>query len=133
MFISWQNNSSRRLRPAQPARAVVINRIADGLLVSRNVLEEHQEKTDPGQRLADRVASFWRIMAIYHPVPGALVAWIVVNTLILAEWNHTFDPYPYILLNLVLSMLAAIQAPVIMMSQNRHSEKTGLMPHMTTR
>jgi uncharacterized membrane protein len=41
----------------------------------------------------------------------------------LAEWNHTFDPYPYILLNLVLSMLAAIQAPVIMMSQNRHSEK----------
>ena len=46
-----------------------------------------------------------------------------MNTLILAEWSHTFDPYPYILLNLVLSMLAAIQAPVIMMSQNRHSEK----------
>jgi uncharacterized membrane protein len=43
--------------------------------------------------------------------------------LILAEWSHTFDPYPYILLNLVLSMLAAIQAPVIMMSQNRHAEK----------
>jgi uncharacterized membrane protein len=54
---------------------------------------------------------------------AVLVAWIIMNTFILAGWNNTFDPYPYILLNLVLSMLAAIQAPVIMMSQNRHSEK----------
>lgn len=50
-----------------------------------------------------------------------MIAWIILNTFILA--NRTFDPYPYILLNLVLSMLAAIQAPVIMMSRNRHSEK----------
>jgi uncharacterized membrane protein len=106
-----------------PREQVVINRIADGLHISRNVLEEHQEKLTPGQRLADRVASFggsWPFIILFLV---ALVAWIIVNTLILAEWNHTFDPYPYILLNLVLSMLAAIQAPVIMMSQNRHSEK----------
>jgi uncharacterized membrane protein len=106
-----------------PREQVVINRIADGLHISRNALEEHQEKLTPGQRLADRVASFggsWPFIVLFL---AALVAWIVVNTLILAKWDRTFDPYPYILLNLVLSMLAAIQAPVIMMSQNRHSEK----------
>ena len=106
-----------------PREQIVINRIADGLHISRNVLEEHLEKLTPGQRLADRVASFggsWPFIILFLAV---MAAWIVINTLIVAEWNHTFDPYPYILLNLVLSMLAAIQAPVIMMSQNRHSEK----------
>jgi uncharacterized membrane protein len=102
---------------------VVINRIADGLHISRNVIEELQQRLTLGQRLADRVASFggsWPFIILFLVV---LVAWIIINALILARWNHTFDPYPYILLNLVLSMLAAIQAPVIMMSQNRHAEK----------
>jgi len=106
-----------------PPEQVVINRIADGLHISRNVLEELQQKLTPGQRLADRVASFggsWPFIILFLAV---MAAWIIINTLIVAEWNHTFDPYPYILLNLVLSMLAAIQAPVIMMSQNRHAEK----------
>jgi len=102
---------------------VVINRIADGLHISRNVIEELQQRLTLGQRLADRVASFggsWPFIILFLVV---LVAWIIINALILARWNHTFDPYPYILLNLVLSMLAAVQAPVIMMSQNRHAEK----------
>ncbi|MDR3567432.1 MAG: DUF1003 domain-containing protein [Syntrophobacteraceae bacterium] len=106
-----------------PREQNVINRIADGVHISRNVLKEHEEKLTPGQRLADRVAAFggsWPFIILFMAV---LVAWIAINSLILARWNHTFDPYPYILLNLVLSMLAAIQAPVIMMSQNRHSEK----------
>jgi uncharacterized membrane protein len=106
-----------------PRDQVVINRIADGLHISRNVLEEHQERLTRGQRLADRVASFggsWPFIILFL---AALAAWIILNTVILAGWNRTFDPYPYILLNLVLSMLAAIQAPVIMMSQNRHAEK----------
>ncbi|MGC9966164.1 MAG: DUF1003 domain-containing protein [Syntrophobacteraceae bacterium] len=106
-----------------PRDQVVITRIAEGLHISRNVLEEHQEKLTPGQRLADRVASFggsWPFILLFL---AALAAWVILNTFILAGWNRTFDPYPYILLNLVLSMLAAIQAPVIMMSQNRHSEK----------
>ncbi len=106
-----------------PREQVVINRIADGLHISRNALEEHQEKLTMGQRLADRVASFggsWPFIILFMAV---LVAWIIINTFILSGWNRTFDPYPYILLNLVLSMLAAVQAPVIMMSQNRHSEK----------
>ena len=54
-----------------------------------------------------------------------MVFWIVINSFVLARWNQTFDPFPYILLNLVLSMLAAIQAPVIMTSRNLQREKTG--------
>lgn len=104
-----------------PREQGVIERIAGGLHISRNVLREHEKKLTAGQRLADRVASFggsWPFIILFMLV---MMSWIIMNTFILA--NRTFDPYPYILLNLVLSMLAAIQAPVIMMSQNRHSEK----------
>ncbi|MCE5242990.1 MAG: DUF1003 domain-containing protein [Syntrophobacteraceae bacterium] len=104
-----------------PREQGVIERIARGLHISRNVLQEHEKKLTTGQKLADRVASFggsWPFILLFMLV---LISWIIMNTFILA--NMTFDPYPYILLNLVLSMLAAIQAPVIMMSQNRHSEK----------
>ncbi|MEE2718530.1 MAG: DUF1003 domain-containing protein [Planctomycetota bacterium] len=78
-----------------------------------------------GQRLADRVASFggsWTFILLFA---GFLIAWVVLNSimlpLMLAD-KEGFDPYPYILLNLFLSMLAAIQAPIIMMSQNRQAE-----------
>ncbi len=104
-----------------PREQGVIERIARGLHISRNVLKEHEKELTRGQRLADHVASFggsWPFIILFMLV---LIAWIIMNTFILA--NRTFDPYPYILLNLALSMLAAIQAPVIMMSQNRHSEK----------
>ena len=109
-----------------PREQGVINRIAQGLHISRNVLREHEKGLTLGQRLADRVASFggsWPFILLFMLV---LIAWVILNTFILAGWNRTFDPYPYILLNLFLSMLAAIQAPVIMMSQNRHSEKDRL-------
>ncbi len=74
-----------------------------------------------GQRLADKVAEFggsWNFILIFL---GILVVWIVANSI--ALMRKPFDPYPYILLNLVLSCLAAIQAPVIMMSQNRQEAK----------
>ncbi len=70
-----------------------------------------------GQRLADRIASFggsWTFLILFGLV---LVTWMIINSYLLAA--HPFDPYPYILLNLCLSCLAAVQAPVIMMSQNR--------------
>jgi len=79
-----------------PPEQVVINRIANGLHISRNVVEELQQRLTPGQRLADRVASFggsWPFIILFLAV---MAAWIIINTLILAEWNHTFDPYPYI-------------------------------------
>jgi uncharacterized membrane protein len=89
--------------------------------VTRNVNIEAEERLTLGQRLADRVAAFggsWPFILMFCAV---MVLWIVVNTWVLAE--NTFDPYPYILLNLVLSMLAAMQAPIIMMSQNRQAAK----------
>lgn len=78
-----------------------------------------------GDRLADQVAKFggsWRFIIIFGVT---LAAWVLLNTLFMGK--TAFDPYPYIFLNLLLSMLAAIQAPVIMMSQNRQSAKDRLM------
>ena len=76
-----------------------------------------------GQRLADRVAQFggsWTFILLFA---AALAAWALLNTKVL---GHPFDPYPFIFLNLLLSMLAAVQAPVIMMSQNRQAAKDRL-------
>lgn len=79
-----------------------------------------------GERLSDRLAAFggsWRFILTFFFV---LAAWLVVNGVILARVDRSFDPFPFILLNLVLSMLAAIQAPVILMSQNRQAAKDRL-------
>jgi uncharacterized membrane protein len=78
------------------------------------------------QRAADAVALFggsWTFVGLFA---AAMVAWVALNAVILLAAGSTFDPYPYILLNLFLSMLAAIQAPVILMSQNRQSAKDRL-------
>jgi CRP/FNR family cyclic AMP-dependent transcriptional regulator len=91
--------------------------------VSRNVLEEEEEHLTLGQRVADRVAAFggsWPFIFLFAIV---MVFWMVINVV---RWTN-FDPYPFILLNLVLSTLAALQAPVIMMSQNRQSSKDKLL------
>ena len=79
-----------------------------------------------GQRLADKVAGFggsWTFISIFAVV---LVIWILLNSFVLIAYRKSFDPYPYILLNLFLSMLAAIQAPIILMSQNRQAYKDRL-------
>src|SRR6266567_336782 len=99
--------------------------------VSRNINREMEEKATIGQRIADRVASFggsWTFIIIYL---SFLVAWMAFNTFVLVHYGtgpegKQFDPYPYILLNLMLSMTAALQAPIIMMSQNRAAEKDRL-------
>src|SRR5947208_5879223 len=93
--------------------------------VSRNVNVEEQERLTFAQRIADKVAAFggsWRFIILFGV---ALALWIIVNSTALVFRDH-FDPYPYILLNLFLSMVAAIQAPVIMMSQNRQTSKDRL-------
>jgi uncharacterized membrane protein len=99
--------------------------------VTRNVNLEAEERLTLGQRLADRVAAFggsWPFILVFCAV---MVLWVGVNTWVLAE--RTFDPYPYILLNLVLSMLAALQAPIIMMSQNRQAAKDRLQADLDYR
>jgi uncharacterized membrane protein len=101
---------------------------------SRNINVEMEEKSTIGQRIADKVASFggsWTFIIIYLTF---LVSWMAFNTFVLARYGLTpttpdgkqFDAYPYILLNLMLSMTAALQAPIIMMSQNRAAEKDRL-------
>ncbi len=93
-------------------------------ILSRNPDEELQSAYTMGQRLADRIAvvgGSWKFIMSFAAV---LFIWIVINTVILIA--RPFDPYPYILLNLVLSCLAAIQAPVIMMSQNRQEARDRL-------
>ena len=92
--------------------------------VSRNVLEEAEEALTFGQRIADRVAKFggsWTFISIFAMV---MFVWMGSNAWIISK---PFDPYPYILLNLALSTIAAIQAPIIMMSQNRQSSKDKLL------
>jgi len=102
-------------------------RATDELLrtqVSRNPNIEEQERLTFGQRVADKVAAFggsWTFIILFAVI---LAVWVILNSSALLA-RH-FDPYPYILLNLVLSMLAAVQAPVIMMSQNRQSAKDRL-------
>ena len=79
-----------------------------------------REKYTLGQRAADSIARFAGSWAFIFSFTGVLAAWMVINVLLA---SRAFDPYPFILLNLVLSCVAAIQAPLIMMSQNRQEEK----------
>ena len=78
------------------------------------------EKYTIGQRAADAIAKFAGSWAFIFAFTGVLILWMVINTLLAVK---AFDPFPFILLNLVLSCVAAIQAPLIMMSQNRQEEK----------
>ena len=96
----------------------VLNLLADSK-ISENLAGE-KEKYTIGQQAADAIAKFAGSWAFIFAFTGVLILWMLVNTLLAAK---AFDPYPFILLNLVLSCVAAIQAPLIMMSQNRQEEK----------
>ena len=92
--------------------------------VSRDLNEVFDSGLSFGEKLADRVAAVGGSWSFIIGFGLFLAAWAVLNTVILAR--HAFDPFPYIFLNLMLSMLAALQAPVIMMSQNRQAAKDRL-------
>lgn len=103
----------------------VLRQVAKRVAISQNVNERFREKLTFGEWLADRVAAFggsWSFIILFFAV---LLLWVVLNTVWLSK-SEVFDPYPFVFLNLVLSMLAAIQAPVIMMSQNRQAQKDRL-------
>ena len=99
----------------------VLNLLADSKISVSP--EKEKEKYTLGQRAADTIAKFAGSWAFIFSFVGVLVIWMAIN-IILA--SNAFDPYPFILLNLVLSCVAAIQAPLIMMSQNRQEEKDRL-------
>jgi uncharacterized membrane protein len=104
----------------------VITHIAKRLHISRDVNAVQEENQTFGDQLADKVARFggsWTFIVIFASM---LLAWVVLNTVILARYAGGFDPYPYIFLNLILSMVAALQAPVILMSQNRQAARDRL-------
>lgn len=104
----------------------IFRRLLERKHVARNINKEFDEQLTFGQRLADNVAKFggsWTFISIFGII---LLAWVILNSMILARYHDAFDPYPYILLNLFLSMLASIQAPIIMMSQNRQAVKDRL-------
>ena len=96
----------------------VLNLLADSKISVKP--ETEKGKYTLGQRAADAIAKFAGSWAFIFSFTGVLILWMVVNALLASK---AFDPYPFILLNLVLSCVAAIQAPLIMMSQNRQEEK----------
>jgi uncharacterized membrane protein len=100
---------------------IVQKSIDEEKLVVENLLNEPKETLTRGQRISDSVARFggsWNFIISFSVI---LFAWIVFNTIAYRE--KQFDPYPFILMNLILSTIAALQAPVIMMSQNRKEER----------
>jgi len=96
----------------------VLNLLADSKISVSP--EKEKEKYTLGQRAADTIAKFAGSWAFIFSFTGGLILWMVINTILASK---AFDAYPFILLNLVLSCVAAIQAPLIMMSQNRQEEK----------
>ncbi len=100
---------------------VVIKAIHKDQLLSENIEPDIESVLTRGQRLADKIATFggsWTFIIVFF---SFILLWMVINLWLLL--NQPFDPYPFILLNLILSCLAAIQAPIIMMSQNRKEQK----------
>jgi len=114
----WERLSPRERR--------VIEHVLKRMAITRNTNREFEDTRTFGERLADQVAAFggsWTFIILFLIF---LVGWAVLNTEILGPRREAFDPYPYIFLNLFLSMLAALQAPIIMMSQNRQAAKDRL-------
>src|SRR5437016_12241061 len=102
----------------------VVESLQQHEILSSDISKQFEIKLTFGERLSDRIASFggsWRFISLFG---GVLFAWIILNGILLL--NRGFDPYPFILLNLILSCLAAIQAPIIMMSQNRSEARDRL-------
>ena len=109
------------LRPREKA---VIERAVKRLAVSRNVNLDYEGEATFGQKLADRVASVGGSWSFLIGFGVVMSAWIALNSIVLA--SDAFDPYPFVFLNLILSLLAAVQAPVILMSQNREAARDRL-------
>lgn len=117
-FVGYLEAEYRKLSEIEHA---VVSKITRRGRVSGVVHQDFETTMTFGQRVADRVAQFggsWPFIGLFA---GVLVAWMGINAWVLAK--HPFDPFPFILLNLALSALAALQAPVIMMSQNRQAAK----------
>jgi uncharacterized membrane protein len=100
---------------------IVRKSIVDEDLIIQNLLNPPKELLSQGQKISDKVAKFGGSWAFIISFFAILIVWIIYN--VTAPKGDNFDPYPFILMNLILSCIAALQAPIIMMSQNRQEEK----------
>lgn len=107
-----------------PDERDVLHRVCSGAVTGLDADERAAASMSFGDRMADKVAAIGGSWAFITSFTLVLLAWMIINSRVLEYWGlHSFDAYPYIFLNLMLSMLAALQAPVIMMSQNRQARK----------
>jgi uncharacterized membrane protein len=116
-----ENLIEQEAEQLQKLRKIVQETIDEEKLIIDNLLYPPKEVLTKGQKISDRVAEFggsWTFIITFFVI---LTIWIVFNSLATQKLN--FDPYPFILMNLILSCVAALQAPIIMMSQNRQEEK----------
>ncbi|WP_267397586.1 MULTISPECIES: DUF1003 domain-containing protein [unclassified Sphingomonas] len=109
-----------------PEERRVLDSFDTGSIVSRDAADEADARSSVADRLADRVAAVGGSWSFIIGFTVVLFGWMLLNSDVLTRFGWAFDPYPYIFLNLMLSTLAAIQAPVIMMSQNRQAAKDRL-------
>jgi uncharacterized membrane protein len=129
-FLSFMRSDPRVTLELLTALTARLRRTDDLLRhrVSRNVNQEEEARLTVADRLADRIAEFggsWKFIITFM---AFLLLWVAINTWILV--TRAFDPYPFLLLSTGLNMLAALQAPIIMMSQNRQSHKDRLRANL---
>lgn len=101
----------------------VLREISERRPISKDAGAEADDSATKWDHLADQVAAVGGSWGFIFAFLAVLLAWMLFNTDILAKWDLAFDPFPFIFLNLMLSMIAALQAPIIMMSQNRQAAK----------
>ncbi len=123
-----QTDLARRLLGKDPGaldeeERNVLEDIALGTPTTRDAADVADERATFGDRLSDRVAAIGGSWSFIIAFTAVLLGWMLLNSDVLQHFGLQFDPYPYIFLNLMLSTLAAVQAPIIMMSQNRQSAK----------
>jgi uncharacterized membrane protein len=113
-LLDTENEQLRKLND------IVLKAVQEEKILSQKLYELEDKNPSLSNRVADRVASFggsWKFILLFT---GIMLGWIIINAL---AGSPSFDPYPFILLNLVLSTIAALQAPIIIMSQNRKEER----------
>ena len=113
----------KAMHSLEPEEIRVLHGMAEGRPISRDAADTADQQQTVGQRLADRVAAVGGSWTFIIAFTAVLLGWMLLNTRVLTHFGLAFDPYPYIFLNLMLSTVAAIQAPIIMMSQNRQAAK----------
>lgn len=118
--------SEKEWRELSRDERLEIQNVLEHLEGVRDVNQEYVDQRTLGERAADAIANVAGSWTFIITFIGILLVWAFLNTEILGPKDEAFDPYPYVFLNLVLSMLAAVQAPIIMMSQNRQTSRDRL-------